>query len=77
MKIVGIQKKVLQFKDGSTCPGAFLHLAEEREGVQGLAVENVFVSSVKLGQYDPAINDVVNIYYNRYGKVQTVVKLNG
>lgn len=73
MKVVGVQRKTLQFKDGNSCAGCFIHLTEEREGVQGVAVENIFISAQKLGDYSPQLGDEVNIYYNRYGKVQSIV----
>lgn len=72
-KIVGIKRTVLKFKDGNTCAGAFLHCTEEREDVEGVAVENFFISASKLGKYSPRLGDEITIYYNRYGKVQTIV----
>lgn len=73
-EVVGYQHKELKFQDGNSCAGFYLFLSEKREGVNGVATERVFCSDKKIGTYAPRIGDHVNVYYNRFGKVDSVLK---
>lgn len=72
--VVGYQHKELKFQDGNSCTGYYLFLSEKREGVEGIATERVFCSDKKIGNYIPKIGDHVQVFYNRYGKVDSVGK---
>ena len=79
MKVVGFQKSAFPAKDrvtkqetGETISGYFLFLSEPRDGVTGVATERVFISLNKIGTYVPQLNDNVRLYYNRYGKVDSI-----
>lgn len=74
MKIVGIKHSTIKFKDGNQVTGYNLFLSEPREGVQGVATESVFVSDQRIAPYSPVLGDNVRIYYNRWGKVESVMK---
>ena len=72
-EIVGLRHSKWTPKDGNReISGYSLHLTEDREDVNGLAVERAFVQDSKLGDYVPALGDVVNLIYNRFGKVDGI-----
>lgn len=73
MEIIGLKCSKFMPRDGDQeISGFTLHLTEEREGVEGFAVEHVFISDKKLGQYKPSLGDNVRILYNRWGKADGV-----
>ena len=73
-KVVGYENKTFKFEDGKSVSGLYLYLSEERAGVTGISCERVFVSDQKLEGYMPVLNDEIEVYYNRFGKPQRVVK---
>ena len=73
-RVVGFEGKTFTFDDGKTVKGFYLHMAEARPGVTGTAVEKVFVSDAKLDGYAPILDDEIEVYYNRFGKPQRVIK---
>lgn len=73
MEIIGLKKSSFKPKDSDQeIKGVTLYLTEERDGVEGLAADHVFVSDKKLGPYLPAVGDEVRIFYNRWGKVDEI-----
>jgi len=69
-EIVGLKHSKWKPKDSDReISGYSLHLTEDREDVDGLAVERAFIQDSKLEDYVPALGDVVNLIYNRFGKV--------
>lgn len=76
-QVIGFQKRHLTFKDGNSVDGYYLYLTQQREGVQGYLTESVFISDAKLSAagYTPGLSDRINIYYNRYGKVEMISKV--
>lgn len=74
MVVIGFERKHFSFDNGEV-DGFNLFLSETRPSVTGIACERVFISDRKLGGYVPALDDNVNIYYNRYGKPETISKL--
>lgn len=84
MKVLGIQRSVVfDFKNQKNeqvhLEGAKLFLGEERPGVEGISViEPVFVNNTKpcypkVSELN--VGDEVNIYYNRFGKVDSFCKI--
>ncbi len=73
-RVVGYEGKTFNFEDGKTVNGFYLYLAENRNGVTGISCERVFVSDQKLDGYIPALEDEIEVYYNRFGKPQRVLK---
>lgn len=72
-QIIGFRRKSFTFKeDNRTVSGYELHLIEERKGIEGHAAENLFVSDNKLNGYTPVLNDLIEIVWNRWGKVEAV-----
>ena len=72
MKVIGYQKKDFKFDDGTVCPGINLFLSEERKGVTGVACERVSCSLNRLGSYNPSVGDIVQVLYNKFGKVESI-----
>lgn len=73
-EVIGFEGKTFTFEDGKSVSGYYLHLAEKRAGVTGTACEKVFVSNAKLEGYVPVLGDEIEVYYNRFGKPQRVMK---
>lgn len=72
MKLIGYQHKHLTFQDGRSTDGYFLYLSEERKGVEGVATERVFLTDAKANGYKPYLGDELRLFYNRYGKLDSV-----
>lgn len=75
--VVGFRNKTFNFDDGKFVSGFELHVTEENSVVTGVAVDRFFVSMNKLTDgVVPSVGDVVDIRFNRFGKVQscTVMK---
>lgn len=69
-------KKVEFEKNGNFISGFRIYLSipfADGKGV-GLSAENIFLSSKKLNEmgYSPNLGDKLDLYYNRYGKVELV-----
>ncbi len=76
MKVIGFKDTTYDFKkENKQVIGKTLYLAEERKTVTGFHCESVFVSEGKLDGYKPALDDEIEVYYNRFGKVQSVKKV--
>lgn len=75
-QLVGYRKTTLEFKDGTTVPGYYLHFSEKMDGVEGASVFNGFVSEKKLGAYVPKLGDAVLVGWSRFkaSKIDSVVK---
>lgn len=69
MTIVGIRTKSFTGNDGTKISGCDLHLMGEDSDVEGNFVDRIFVSEKKLGDYNPRVGDVIDIRYNRFGKI--------
>lgn len=74
MKVIGVQRKNLKFQDGREVSGYTIFVTEPRSGVTGNACDSLFVSDSKLGDYIPAVNDLIDIRWNRWGKVDGVYR---
>lgn len=73
MMLVGYKNSSFKGSDGTMVSGTTLYLLEEeRPDVKGNAVDRVFVTQKKLGDYVPEIGDDVTLVYNRWGKVAAV-----
>ena len=83
-KVIGIKKGVVyDFVDKSNgnkihTEGINLYIGEERKDVDGLMFEKpLFVSNTKpfFNVADSLkVGDTVTVYYNKYGKVDSIVK---
>lgn len=76
--VVGIRKDMsFNTKDGGEMSGLKLHLICSDDRVEGMATDSFFISS-KASCYQAAASlqpdDDVEIFFNRYGKIDSVVK---
>lgn len=71
-KVVGFRKCNFKGNDGADVRGTKLYLARqpENEHIVGLETLSLFISGGV--DYEPAENEMVQISYNRYGKVASV-----
>lgn len=73
MTIIGLRRRRFTPQDGGQeISGMILHMTEERDNVEGYAVEQVFVSDRRLAGYVPQLGDEVRLNYNRFGRVDSV-----
>ena len=70
MRVVGKENKTFNFDDGKSVSGLYLYLTEQHPQVEGLRTERIFISNEKLNGLSPGLGDEVNVFYNRFGKVQ-------
>ena len=70
-KCVGIRPSSFNGNDGQTVNGKNLYFVYPLESGEGHGTERVFMTVDKLSTCTvvPKVNDVVDIIYNRYGKV--------
>lgn len=76
VRIIGRETTDFIAKDGQRISGTTFHTAEtissqRGEGEKG---DRFFLSAAKLAALDfvPTVNQVVELYYNKYGKVTTL-----
>lgn len=67
-------KKVVSFtaQDGKVINGTTLYVACEMDGVEGLATDKFFVPAEKLPKKDLVVGTDIDIYFNRFGKVDAI-----
>lgn len=80
MKIIGYQVKKYSFTDERTGAlvqgeGVNFYVTGTRDNVVGEFCDRIFVSQNKLGGYVPKVGDRIEIFYNRYGKVEMIQKV--
>lgn len=74
MKYVLMGKKPVNFtaQDGKVINGTTFYVSCEMDGVEGLATDKFFVSAEKLPKKDLVVGSDVEIYFNRFGKVDAI-----
>ena len=73
MKLVGYRKASFTAQDtGEVISGCNLYFTYTNPNVQGLGVERVFASDRKLAGYVPVIGDEVQVFYNKYGRLESL-----
>lgn len=78
MKIVGFKRTEFTAKDtGAIIGGYNFYVTEERKNVVGVYTDSFFVSDNALARSeinstDIGIGDVVEVLYNRYGKIASI-----
>lgn len=78
MTIIGKRKVEFDAQDGKHISGYSLFCSYPiTKNGEGFGVEKIFLSDNKLAQcgYFPEIGDEINVQYNRYGKVETLVPI--
>lgn len=77
MEVRGIKSIKFVSKEGNDISGNSLYLSyplDPANGGQGEGFEKVFLSSAKMAAlpFKPSIGDEVELFYNRFGKVETI-----
>lgn len=75
MKVTIIGKKGVSFtsKEGNPITGMTIFFAFETDGVAGMATDKVFVPTAKMPTKDVVVGKDVDLYFNRYGKVDSII----
>lgn len=72
MQVVGIRKSSFKGKDGGDVSGFNVYVTFELSGVDGMAADRLFIMPNKfVNGIVPKVGDIVVVYYNRFGKVQS------
>lgn len=72
MQVVGIRKSRFKGNDGEDVTGFNVYVTFEMAGVDGMAADRLFVMPNKfVNGAVPKPGDIVVVYYNRFGKVQS------
>ncbi len=76
-KIIGILPVTFTAKDGTLITGQKIYYTEPlnpAKGGQGCMADKFFMTDAKLSSTGTvlAVGDIVNLLYNRYGKVESV-----
>lgn len=71
-EVIGYRNSSFKSADGNTITGVTLYLTCGDNNVTGVIAERVFVSMNKLNGYVPKLDDVIDVEYNKYGKVNGV-----
>lgn len=74
-EVVGIQPYSKDKADGSKVNATILHLAQSRDGCQGVAVENVYCNHQYVSVPALQLKDKVEVRYNRSGYVSAIEKV--
>jgi hypothetical protein len=73
LTVVGVQETEFKPKDSNDLiKGYNLWLGEERKGVDGLATDRVFITAEKMNGLTIEPGDIVEISYNKWGRVQSI-----
>lgn len=73
-EVMGKKKVNFTAQDtGALISGVTFYLAFADDKIEGYGTENVFVSSSKMGGPAPAVGSHVNVIYNKYGKVDSLL----
>lgn len=80
MKILGFEHVSFHFNDGREVQGNYVYLHDDTANPQkviGMKTERVFLSDAKANacSFIPKVGDSVNVYYNKYGKVESIVRV--
>lgn len=74
MKVLGIESvNYVSKKTGNPVSGQRLHLSYDKKGCDGAAVESYFVRNDAFSDGVPGVGDDVELFFNRYGNVRSVV----
>lgn len=72
-EVIGIKKvDYVSRKTNRPVNGYSLWLEYERKDVEGVAVDEVYVSNERISVV-PLLGDMCDVYYNKFGSVESVV----
>lgn len=75
-QVVGVRSTNFTAKEtGEVISGKTVFVLYEDEKVEGFAAERIFLKESLLAHYQPVLKDIVDIQYNRYGKVESIAKI--
>lgn len=71
-EVIGYRNSSFKSSDGNTISGVTMYLTCSDSYVTGVVADRVFISTNKLNGYAPQLGDVVDVEYNKYGKVNGI-----
>lgn len=75
MKHTLLGKRSVSFTaaDGKVVEGTSIYVAYDADGVEGMAAEKLFVPSAKMPKKDLVVGSDIDIFFNRFGKVDNIL----
>ncbi len=72
-EIIGVRHAEYDRKSDHRHINAYdIHMTYDDRNVDGLAVLSAFISTDYLNGYTPKVGDVVRVFYNRWGRVESL-----
>ena len=71
--LLGLKKVSFTAADGKVVDGTTLYVAYDADGVKGMAADKLFVSSSKMPKKELVVGSDIDIYFNRFGKVDSII----
>lgn len=74
-EIIGLRPSVFKAQDGTEISGVNLYVTYNIGKIgEGVAADRIYITTEKLARtgYSPKVGDIVNVSYNRWGKVEAV-----
>ena len=71
--VLGIKPVSFTAADGKLIDGTTLYVAYDADGVDGMAADKIFVTAAKMPDDDIVVGADIDIYFNRFGKVDSIV----
>lgn len=69
-KVIGVAPVNFTGQDGRQVVGHNIYVTYERNNTQGLVAERIFLGSRV--EVVPDVGDEIRLYYNRYGRVESI-----
>lgn len=73
--ILGKRSVSFTASDGKTISGTTIYAGSENDDVEGLMVDKFFVTAEKMPKAGIVVGKDVDIYFNKYGKVDKIIPL--
>jgi len=71
--VLGLKPVSFTAADGKVIEGTTLYVAYDADGVEGMAADKIFVTTAKMPKSNIVVGADIDIYFNRFGKVDSIV----
>lgn len=72
-EVIGIRSVDIPPRDGQPAnKGRSIYFKYDDDNVDGMAADRIFLSDSRFSSLYISVGDIIDIRYNRYGKVQSV-----
>lgn len=71
-EVIGVEFREYTNKSGKLVQGYNLYMTYFKQDIEGVACETVWVNPDTMAKARPSVGDHIEIYYNKYGRVQAI-----